>query len=186
LTLSGPAPDGGAAVTLSSDTPAVASVPASVTVAAGATSASFSVTTTAVTSGKSVVISAVYNSPAVTATLTVTPPAAPAAPSAPPAGATSPAQINLLWTDNSSDEIRFELERKTGNGSFQQVATVGPNTTLYSDTGLTPGTAYTYRVRSVNSTGPSAYSNEATATTQAVALTALALNPDTVTGGAAS
>lgn len=45
VSLSGPAPAGGAVVTLSSNKPAVATVPSSVTVPAGATSASFPVNT---------------------------------------------------------------------------------------------------------------------------------------------
>lgn len=45
VTLSGPAPGTGAVVTLTSDTPSAASVPASVTVPAGATTATFSITT---------------------------------------------------------------------------------------------------------------------------------------------
>src|SRR5204863_127812 len=81
----------------------------------------------------------------------------------------SATQVNLLWTDNSSDEIRFEIERRSGNGGFQQVATVNADATFYSDTGLAPGTTYTYRVRAANGAGASGYSNEATATTQAAA-----------------
>ena len=48
VTLSGPAPAGGAQVTLSSSNTAVASVPSSATVPAGATSATFTVTTSLV------------------------------------------------------------------------------------------------------------------------------------------
>src|SRR5882762_10213680 len=60
VTLSGPAPSGGAAVSLSSDNTAAATVPAIVTVAAGASSASFTVTTSSVTASTSVTISASY------------------------------------------------------------------------------------------------------------------------------
>ncbi len=42
---------------------------------------------------------------------------------------------------------------------------MGPNTTTYSDTGLAPSTAYTYRVRAVNDYYASAWSNDATAST---------------------
>src|SRR5260370_31026374 len=61
VTLSAPAPSGGAVVSLSSSNPPVASVPASVTVPAGATSASFTATTTAATISTPVPISASYN-----------------------------------------------------------------------------------------------------------------------------
>jgi hypothetical protein len=72
VTLSRPAPTGGAAVTLSSNLTSAATVPASVTVAAGNTSATFTVTTKTVTTSTSVTISATKGG-IVTATLTVTP-----------------------------------------------------------------------------------------------------------------
>src|SRR6266446_2701783 len=60
VTLSGPAPTGGAQVTLSSSNTTAASVPSSVTVAAGASSATFTVSTSAVAASTSVTISAAY------------------------------------------------------------------------------------------------------------------------------
>ena len=60
VTLTAAAPSGGAAVTLSSSAPSIASVPASVVVAAGATSASFTVTTAKVTKNAFATISASY------------------------------------------------------------------------------------------------------------------------------
>jgi hypothetical protein len=72
VTLSGPAPAGGAQVTLS-DNSGAASVPASVTVAAGATSASFSVGTSAVAASTSVTISASYGGGSQSVSLTVLP-----------------------------------------------------------------------------------------------------------------
>src|SRR5712692_9708027 len=74
VTLSGAAPAGGAAVTLSSSNTVAATVPASVTVAAGATSATFTVTTSAVSSSTAVTISGTFNGGTQTATLTVNPP----------------------------------------------------------------------------------------------------------------
>jgi uncharacterized repeat protein (TIGR03803 family) len=70
--LNGPAPSGGAVVTLSNDSPAVVSVPATVTVPAGAWTASFSVSTTRVKKTRAVTIEAGYNGGAVSARLTVT------------------------------------------------------------------------------------------------------------------
>src|SRR5467141_3851948 len=60
VTLSGPAPSGGAAVSLSSGNTAAATVPFSVTVAAGVSSAGFTVSTSAATVSTSVTISASY------------------------------------------------------------------------------------------------------------------------------
>ena len=71
VTLSGAAPSGGAAVTLTSGNATAAPVPASVTVPAGATSATFTVTTRSVTSSTPVTISAAYGGVTRTATLTV-------------------------------------------------------------------------------------------------------------------
>jgi hypothetical protein len=42
---------------------------------------------------------------------------------------------------------------------------VGANTTSYSNTGLSAGTRYWYRVRAYNADGDSGYSNESSATT---------------------
>jgi hypothetical protein len=73
VTLSGPAPTGGAQVTLSSSNTTVARVPASVTVAAGATSATFTVSTSAVAASTAVTISGAYGGVSRTASLTVQP-----------------------------------------------------------------------------------------------------------------
>jgi hypothetical protein len=72
VTLSGPAPSGGALVYLSSSASA-ATVPASVSVAAGATSAIFTVSTNAVTASTPVTITASYAGATKTASLTITP-----------------------------------------------------------------------------------------------------------------
>jgi Domain of unknown function (DUF4082)/Putative Ig domain/Bacterial Ig domain len=76
VTLSGPAPVGGAQVTLSSNNGA-ASVSSSVIVPAGATSATFTVSTSVVAMVTPVAISASYGGVTQTATLTVTPPPLP-------------------------------------------------------------------------------------------------------------
>ena len=97
------------------------------------------------------------------------PPTAPAAPSALSASATSTSNINLAWTDNSSDETGFAIERCTGSGctNFAPLTTVAANATTYSDGSLSASTTYTYRVQAVNATVnlSSAYSNAASATT---------------------
>ena len=61
MTLSGPAPSGGATVTLSSSNTSVATVPASVSIASGGTSSTFIVTTKSVTTATQVTITASYN-----------------------------------------------------------------------------------------------------------------------------
>src|SRR5205807_1420725 len=77
VTLSGPAPSGGAQVALSSSDTSVATVPSSVTVADGATSATFTVRTSAVSASTTVTISATFAGVTKTASLTVNPPPPP-------------------------------------------------------------------------------------------------------------
>jgi hypothetical protein len=55
------------------------------------------------------------------------------------------------------------------------VATVGANVKAYAATGLSPSTAYAFRVRAFNAAGDSAYSNTAAATTPAAPATPAAL-----------
>ncbi|HEY8187394.1 MAG TPA: fibronectin type III domain-containing protein [Pyrinomonadaceae bacterium] len=97
------------------------------------------------------------------------PPPAPAAPSNLTATAVSSSEIDLAWTDNANNETGFKIERcqNAGCSNFAQIATVGADVTTFNDTGLTASTTYSYRVRATNLGGDSAYSNTATATTQA-------------------
>lgn len=67
----------------------------------------------------------------------------------------STTQINLSWTDNSTNETGFKIERKTGNGTYAVVGTTATNVTTFNNTGLTPNTSYTYRVYSNNADGNS-------------------------------
>jgi len=92
----------------------------------------------------------------------------PTAPSGLGATAISTTQINLAWTDNSSTETGFRIERKVGPVSFSTVATTSAGATTYSDTGLTAATTYDYRVYAINPAGDSAASNTASATTNSV------------------
>ena len=73
----------------------------------------------------------------------------------------SAGQLQLTWTDNSNNEDGFKIERKLGTtGTFSQIDTVGVNATTYTDTNLTDGATYCYRLRAFNSAGNSAYSSE--------------------------
>lgn len=73
VTLSGPAPAGGAQVILSSSDPSVANVPPSVTIPGGATTATFTVNTSGVAASNTVTIFASYAGQTQTASLTVIP-----------------------------------------------------------------------------------------------------------------
>jgi subtilisin family serine protease len=83
----------------------------------------------------------------------------------------SSSQVDLSWTDHSDKEEGFIIERNSGDGApFSQIASVGPNVTSYSDTGLSPA-VYIYRVRVYGTDlGDYAYSNEAFANIQVASI----------------
>jgi hypothetical protein len=105
-----------------------------------------------------------------TPSVTPTPTPTPAVPVAPSNLSTAPAsssQINLSWIDNSTNESGFKIERCAGAGcaNFTQIATVNPDVTTFTNSGLAKSKSYSYRVRAYNAAGNSAYSNIATAKT---------------------
>ncbi len=105
---------------------------------------------------------------AATATTPAAAPTAPAAPSGLQAEAASATRVDLTWTDNSTDETEFRLERSADGGStWAQIATPATNATSYADTTAHASTAYSYRIRACSAAGCSAYSNEASTTTPA-------------------
>ncbi|MCX6743193.1 MAG: fibronectin type III domain-containing protein, partial [Candidatus Parcubacteria bacterium] len=121
-------------------------------------------------------------------------PGTPAPPSNLTATAVSSTRINLTWTDNSSDEAGFNIERKKATDvNFVSMSSVTGHTSTigtinYSDTGiipgfaLSPGTAYDYRVLAYNGLLKSSYTDTASATTT-VALNDKSLTPDLLAYG---
>jgi subtilisin family serine protease len=93
-------------------------------------------------------------------------PVPPAAPGALLASAASPSAIDLFWSDNSSDEDGFRLERSLDGTGFSLLATLAAGEVAYQDAGLDQGMTYWYRVRAYNGGGGSAWSNVASATTE--------------------
>jgi PKD repeat protein len=77
------------------------------------------------------------------------------------------AYVDLSWTDNSTDEASFVLERCQGSGctNFGVRATLGANAVTYRDGLVARHTTYRYRVKARNASGDSGYSNIASATT---------------------
>ena len=70
-------------------------------------------------------------------------------------------QIDLTWKDNSSNEIGFKIERKTGTSDFAEIGITDQNTVSFSDKTVTINTNYIYRIYSYNNVGKSIqYSNE--------------------------
>ena len=93
------------------------------------------------------------------------PPAPPAAPTGLSATSTT-TTVSLSWTDSSTTEEGFTVQRCRGDGcaDFTTIATLPAGTTTYSDSGLSAETAYSYRVRSFNAGGASAWSETSTRT----------------------
>lgn len=72
------------------------------------------------------------------------------------------ATLSLNWTDTSTNEDGFTIERKADvTGTFTYVTSVGPNIHFYVDSSLVDGLTYCYRVQAYNAAGVSPYSNEA-------------------------
>ncbi|HEX7182213.1 MAG TPA: Calx-beta domain-containing protein [Thermoanaerobaculia bacterium] len=106
------------------------------------------------------------------ATLTIldndsAPGGAPAAPTNLVAVPHSTTEIMLTWTDASNNETGFRIERRTFNGTFEEIDTVPANTTGLHVSGLDPGTFYLFRVRAQNGSAASPFSNLAFAATNA-------------------
>ena len=84
----------------------------------------------------------------------------------------SSSQINLSWTaptsDGGSTITGYKIERSTDGGTNWStlVANTGSTSTAYSDSGLSPGTTYTYRVSAITLVLTSSPSNTASATTK--------------------
>ena len=73
---------------------------------------------------------------------------------------------NILdWIDNSSNEDLFHIERKAeacgGAGVFAEITTAGINIQTFTDSIVTEGLTYCYRVSASITAGTSAYTNEA-------------------------
>lgn len=75
----------------------------------------------------------------------------------------SSSSVVLNWTQSSTNEEGFKVERGTDGINFTEIATKGINVTSHVDPGLAPGTYY-YRVRAFNVIGNSGYTNTASTT----------------------
>lgn len=76
-------------------------------------------------------------------------------------GAYSNGANHLSWTDTSTTETGFAVERCYGAGctQFGRVATLAPSVTTYDDPFVAGGTTTRYRVRALDATGASDPSN---------------------------
>src|SRR5262249_52376792 len=86
---------------------------------------------------------------------------APSAPGALSSSASSSNQVNLRWSPSSSAPgvTGYGVERCAGSGCTT-FAPIGTTTaTAYMDGGVSPSTAYNYRVRANDANGSGPYSN---------------------------
>ncbi len=194
VTLSGPAPTGGAQVTLSSSNTTAARVPSSVTVAAGATSASFTVSTSAVAASTTVTISATYAGATRSASLTVTP----APPPPPTLSSLTLSPTSVTGGNSSTGTVTLSGPAPTGGA---QVTLSSSDTTvarvLSSVTVAAGATSASFTVSTsavAGSTTVSIFASYAGATRSASltvtpapppppTLSSLTLNPSSVVGG---
>jgi autotransporter-associated beta strand protein len=61
-------------------------------------------------------------------------------------------QVVLNWIDTSG-ETGYRIERSTDNVTFTQIATLGTNVPSYSNSGLSAGTPYWFRISPMTATG---------------------------------
>ncbi len=82
----------------------------------------------------------------------------PAAPSNLAATALSPTRIDLAWTGNTQAASNYIVQRAANGGAFGTITTLAGSAASYSDTGLTEGVTYSYRVQASTSGSLSSYS----------------------------
>jgi len=184
VTLQIAAPAGGTTVPLSSSNPAVASVPANVTVPVGMTSATFPVTTSNVAAVTSVTLSAAIASGTRTTSLTVTPALAVSSlvlnPTSVVGGSSSQGTVTLNGTASGSGAV-------VNLSSSNPAATVPATVTVPSGSSSATFSIGTSAVQASTSSTISASYGGATGTATLTVLqpdlSTLALNPSSVVGG---
>ncbi len=185
VTLSGPAPAGGAVVTLSSSNPAVALVSASVTVAASATTATFSVTTNPVATTTSLTVSATYGTTQ-TASFTVTPPVLTSLslnPTSVPAGAPAIGTVTLSGPAPAGGAVVTLLSSNATAAQVPASVTVAANAT----SATFPVTSSSVAVNTtLTISGNYGVTRNASFTVMAGVLGSVTLSPTSVLGGTSS
>ena len=188
VSLSTPAPVGGAVITLSSSNAAIATVPASVTIPQDATSAIFAVSTSVVASSSTAVISGTYNGTTLNDTLTVLPsPVSLASLGVNPAsivgGASSIGTITLtgvapaggvtvtLSSNNAAAQVAPSVSVPPGSSTVTFPVTTS---LVASSTSITLSATY------------GANTQTATLTVTPVTVASMTMNPTTVSGGSSS
>jgi len=102
----------------------------------------------------------------------------PAAPGGLTAIAVSGCEIDLAWTNNTTNATSIVVQRSTDGLNYAPIGAVMRSATNYADTSLPPGATYYYQVVANNADGNSPVSNTAQAST-------LAAQPPATPGGLA-
>ena len=87
----------------------------------------------------------------------------PAAPTGLAVGQVGRGFVSLVWTDRSSDETGFGIQRQTGAGSWVRIGVAAANSGHFTDRKVSAGVTYHYRVRAHSNSGASAWTNEVSA-----------------------
>jgi hypothetical protein len=92
-------------------------------------------------------------------------PVPPAAPTGLSVSSFTSGRVLLAWTDNSTNETGFLIERSPDGVAWTSVGTAAPNATAFIACGLLPGTTYFFRVSATGSGGspPTAAVSQTTA-----------------------
>jgi len=91
----------------------------------------------------------------------------PASPSGLMVATNSSSSLIVSWSDNANNESGYRVERSSDGANFSALVQLGVNARSYTDSGLSAGSGYYYRVSAFNSSGPSGYSNVGWGQTQA-------------------
>jgi PKD repeat protein len=75
------------------------------------------------------------------------------------ASAESFSHILVTWSDNTTDETGFIIERSENGGTFVEIASTAPNTTEYHDYSVIPDVNYSYRITAIRPSGQTNYSS---------------------------
>jgi len=68
-------------------------------------------------------------------------------------------RMQLSWTTTFTNETYFEIQRRTDNYGWRRVGRAQAGSTSFVDRWASVGIMNYYRIRAINSAGPSAYSN---------------------------
>jgi hypothetical protein len=184
VTLTGPAPAGGAVVVLSSSNTTAATVPASVTVAANATSATFVITGKTVPAAATATITATYSGTSKTASLAIKPAALSSVslnPGSVNGVSKSTGTATLTGAAPAGGVVVTLSSSNTAAATVPASVTVAATATTATFT-VTPGAVTAATSVTITATF-GGVSKTATVTVNPVALSTVSLSPATVTGG---